>query len=384
MNSVIVFLGGLAFAYILNGFFLRYIRNFGIASRQGQGLVRWASMSKPTIGGISFYITFLAGFALLSIIFPYHMMYTPTFLAFFLSMSFAFTIGLADDAFGMQPLHKFLGQILCAVILLSFGVKIRFFTLYSPDLWWLDYGLTTFWVVGLMNSLNMLDNMDGVTATVALSILITTLMMVANVEGLSIFFFLLIVIAGSLIAFLFFNWNPSRIYMGDTGSMFIGLLLAFVGIQYFWNLKTTPDNVSFLRNLLIPVMVFIVPLTDTILATFSRIFRGVRPTQGGKDHLTHHLVHVGVPEALIPLALGSVSLLSGTLTLVACKLIPEWDPLYSALFVIHPIALFSIFMYLYRKGGRIGKMKDSIANLQAAHKPTPVESGHIERFKQQV
>jgi UDP-GlcNAc:undecaprenyl-phosphate GlcNAc-1-phosphate transferase len=233
--------------------------------------------------------------------------------------------------------------------------------LWSPSLWVLDWFLTIFWVVGMMNSLNMLDNMDAVTTTIALTILTTTLAMIISTQGLNNLFYILIVVIGSFAGFLYHNWRPARIYMGDTGSMFIGLVLAFAGILYFWNIKASPDNISHIRKALIPLMVFLVPVMDTTFVTFARLARGSSPFVGGKDHLTHHLVHVGVPERFVPVTLGLVSLVSGALALFAYKLIPEWSPTYSVIFTAYPIAIFGLFTYLYRKGARIGKMKDLIA-----------------------
>ncbi len=361
MESVIILSGAVGFSYVLNQILLAFSNNFGVDSRQAQNIIRWGSTSKPTTGGISFYITFLVGTLVLLVLRPDVTSAASRYLALFSSATLAFLIGFADDAYGTHPGLKFLGQIVCAIILIAFGVQIHFFALWSPSLWMLDWFLTIFWVVGLMNSLNMLDNMDAVTTTVALTILTTTLAMIISSQGLNNLFYILIAVVGSFAGFLYHNWRPARIYMGDTGSMFIGLVLAFAGILYFWNIKASPDNISHVRKALIPLMVFLVPVMDTSFVTFARLARRSSPFVGGKDHLTHHLVHVGVPESFVPVTLGIVSLVSGALALFAYKLIPEWSPVYSLIFTAYPVCIFALFAYLYRKGARISKMKDLIA-----------------------
>lgn len=362
MKSVLLLLGMIGFSYMLNKILLRFSRNFGVESRQTQmNLVRWSSTSKPTTGGISFYITFLVGFILLLILRPESAGLGSKYIGLFLSATLAFMIGFADDAYGTHPGLKFLGQVGCGVILIFYGIQIHFFAVWSPDLWILDSFLTVFWIVGIMNSLNMLDNMDAVTTTIATTIIVSTFAMMIVQEGLTTMFYVLIVVVGGFLGFLFWNWKPAKIYMGDTGSMFVGLVLGFVGIDYFWNISASPDNISHVRKGLIPLMVFIVPIIDTTFVTFARIARGSSPFVGGRDHLTHHLVHVGIPEQFVPVTLGLVSVVSGMLALFVYKLIPEWSGFYSVLFSGYPVALFGLFLILYRRGGRIGKMKDIMA-----------------------
>jgi UDP-GlcNAc:undecaprenyl-phosphate GlcNAc-1-phosphate transferase len=356
MQSVLLLLGTVLFSYSLNVILLRFSRNFGVQNRQTQNIIRWGSTSKPTTGGISFYITFLVGTILLMSIHPELFSTSNKILALFLSGTLAFLIGLADDAYSTKPLLKFLGQVACAGILIAFGIKINYF-----NIWALDSMLTILWVVGLMNSVNMLDNMDAVTATISLTIVASTMGMLVYVNGVTDLFFILVAIAGSFLGFLFLNWRPSKIYMGDTGSMFVGLVLAFLGIVYFWNIKASPDNISYIRQGLIPVIVFIVPIMDTTFVSFARISRGKSPFVGGKDHLTHHLTHIGIPEQLVPVTLGLVSVVSGGLGMYAFYLIPEWSSWYSALFLLYPVGLLGIFFFLYKKGERIGKFKDLLA-----------------------
>lgn len=331
---------------------LKYTRDFGVKSRQTQpNMIRWAG-AKPTVGGISFYITFLVFMLLLALVYPSSVGGGKN-LALLLSSTLAFLIGFADDTYNISPRLKFMGQVSCALILEGFGIRIEYF-----NLWFLDIPLTILWVVGIMNSVNMLDNMDAVTTSVATTIVVTSLIMITMVEGITPLFLILTAIAGGFVGFLFWNWSPARIYMGDTGSLFVGMVLAFVGIVFFWNIKPDPDNVSHIRQGIIPVLTFMVPILDTSFVTIARIRRGVSPFQGGKDHTTHHLAHLGIPVPMVPVVLGTISLVSGAMALVIFRLIPEWRTVYTLLFILYPASLFGIFIFLYNRGGRIGKMKD--------------------------
>jgi UDP-GlcNAc:undecaprenyl-phosphate/decaprenyl-phosphate GlcNAc-1-phosphate transferase len=382
MQGTLILLGAIGFSYMLNKILLRFSKNFGVDSRQSQNVIRWASTSKPTTGGFSFYLTFLVGSLALVLLRPEGMEVTNRFLALFLSGTLAFLIGFADDAYGTHPRAKFLGQMACGVILLAFGIHIEFFSLMNANLIIVDYLLTLLWVVGMMNSLNMLDNMDGVTATIATTIALSSLNMIISVEGLGLMFYVLVAIIGGFVGFLFWNWRPAKVYMGDTGSMFIGMVVAFFGIIYFWNIKATPDNISHLRIGLIPMMALIVPIMDTTFVTVARLARGSSPFVGGKDHLTHNLARLGVPEMLVPVTLGIVSVISGGLAFYAYKLIPEWQDFYGPLFALYPVALFGLFTYLYIKGTRIGKMRELLAQREEAREarqakqavPVPIAS----------
>lgn len=361
MESVLILLGAVIFSYLLNIILLKFSKNFGVDSRLSQNLVRWSSATKPTTGGISFYLTFLLSFIVLIILKPELTISGKEYISLLTTATLAFLIGFADDAYGTHPLLKLIGQIVCGIILVLFGIQIDFFVFWDPNLQILDSALTVFWVVGLMNSLNMLDNMDAVTGTIALTILLVTMSIMVALEGISHLFFIMIAVVGSFAGFLFLNWKPAKIYMGDTGSMFIGLILAYMGITYLWNVPASPDNISAWRKALVPVLVFLVPIMDTSFVTIARISRGSSPFKGGKDHLTHNLARLGIQEHLVPVTLGIVSLISGTLAFYIFYLIPEWDHLYSILFSTYPIGLFILFVSLYRQGTRIGKMRALIA-----------------------
>lgn len=352
--SLALLLGSAVFSYLLNNLLFKFSKNLGVRGTD-HSVIRWGSTSKPTTGGIPFFITFIMAALVFFLIKEGDGGFSGEFLGILLTVTIGFFIGLSDDVYNTRPFLKFLGQFSCGLVLILFDIKINLFG-FAP----LDWTLTLFWVVGIMNSINLLDNMDGVTGTISLTITVTSLVMINLFPGqtqLNPIYFSLVAVAGSFIGFLIMNWKPSKIYMGDTGSQFLGALLAVIGIKFFWNVGDFTHRAEPALQILVPVMVFIVPLMDTTFVTFSRIARGQSPFVGGRDHLTHHLTHVGIPESMVPVALGLVSLVSGLLSIFLVKFAYS---LGAGLYIIYPVyvaIVFGVFTWLYSRGSQIASMK---------------------------
>jgi UDP-GlcNAc:undecaprenyl-phosphate/decaprenyl-phosphate GlcNAc-1-phosphate transferase len=326
------------------------------SNRNNEHVVRWASTTKPLIGGLSFYITFLLA-ALV-----YFITQRPTDALIDGSMvmlgmiTLGFLVGLHDDAYNTRPLLKFSGQLGCAFILIAADMHIQLF-----HFWPLDYLLTIFWVVGIMNSVNLLDNMDGVTGTVSLTIILATILRMAVFPGgmeANPMLFVLIATVGALVGFLILNWHPSKIYMGDTGSQFLGALLAFAGVRFLWNFQVgTPLEPDWTVRLIVPVMIFIVPIMDTTFVTFARILRGQSPFVGGKDHLTHNMTYIGIAEKHVPIVLGIVSIGSSTLAVFGLRYLQTGTLFQTGIFTLFIVIVFVTFGLIFRRGARIGRAK---------------------------
>ena len=325
------------------------------ANRQNENVVRWASTTKPTIGGISFFITFLLSALVYFITQKPNDTDLDHFLVLVSVVTLGFLIGLHDDAYNTRPLLKFSGQVACGVILIATGQHIQLF-----GFWPVDYFLTIFWVVGIMNSINLLDNMDGVTGSVSLMIVVVAILRMVVFPGgsdMNPFLFVLVASVGGLLGFLFMNWHPSKIYMGDTGSQFLGALLAAIGIRFFWNFAHDGHEPFWLTKAMVPVIVFIVPIMDTTFVTFARIMRGQSPFVGGKDHLTHNMTYVGIQEFQVPVLLGIVSLLSGLMAVFGLRYLFTWTTTQAILYVLFVLLVFGVFYGVFRRGERIGRAK---------------------------
>lgn len=346
--NVISFVFATLLSYFLNRFFLRFSKNLGVHNSNDGTVIRWGSRSKPTIGGLSFFIVFILAFIIYTILPITNFKANFEDFGLLSSITLGFLIGLADDAYNTRPLLKFLGQVFTGVVLIAFGIRIELFDIYL-----IDAALTIFWVVGIMNSINLLDNMDAVTGSLSTSILIV-LSVVLALGGMenSIGFFLTITSIGSFLGFLYWNWNPSKLYMGDTGSQFLGALLAAIGIKYFWNIELGEQEI-FSFQVLTPVMLFIVPIMDTTFVFAARIARGQSPFIGGKDHIAHHMSFIGIKQRYVPIILSFVTLVSGILITSVLIFARAWNHTFTAIFAIYIALIVGVFALLYKKGAKV-------------------------------
>ncbi|MBX3165059.1 MAG: undecaprenyl/decaprenyl-phosphate alpha-N-acetylglucosaminyl 1-phosphate transferase [Bacteroidetes bacterium] len=273
---------------------LRFSQTLGIRNKDIHQ-IRWNSDVKPALGGISFYLVFLFTF-IFAIILQGDSGINLQVVGILIAATLAFLMGLADDAFNTQPLLKFLTQIFCGLVLIISQHSIHIF-----ENQFLNYFLTIFWVVGMMNSINMLDNMDGITTIVSMwACIIIIAVNAALFQTYTYSTILCLGVLGALCGFLVYNFHPSKIFMGDTGSQFLGLFLAVMGIDNCWNNPSSPFINDFpVVNIMLVCLVFLLPLVDTTTVTINRLKRGDSPFVGGKDHTTHHLFFRGISEKKI-------------------------------------------------------------------------------------
>jgi len=191
-----------------------------------------------------------------------------------LTMSF---VGLIDDLKGLKASLRLVVEVVVAISVIAFG--IQFESPLPPLVNWL---ITVFWIVGISNAMNLLDNMDGLAAGVA-GIAAASFFVLALIKEQPFVALLAIGLAGCTMGFLRSNFNPATIYMGDAGSLYLGFMLAYLGLQ----IRVDQGNFG---EVLVPVVVLGVAILDTTLVVASRIARGVSPFQGGKDHLSHRLL----------------------------------------------------------------------------------------------
>lgn len=312
------------FSFLCNWLFLKFSFNLGTRNKVESTEIRWSSQVTPSIGGISFFIVFLISISIIGAL-PRESSYflDKQLIGIIASSCLGFILGLADDAYNTNPLAKFIAQLSCAFILIISDVYIRL-TGSAP----LDFAVTVIWVIGLMNSINMLDNMDGITTTISMSIIggIVIVALTTNSTYQNFYLLLMTSVLGALFGFLYFNWNPAKIYMGDTGSQFLGVFLAATSIIFLWDFKDKGSaEVLQLKQFVIPMLFFIVPLLDTITVTFRRLLRKQSPFVGGKDHITHHLAYNGLSDKMVALLLLFVSLFSLPIALLLLLEIVEWN-----------------------------------------------------------
>jgi UDP-GlcNAc:undecaprenyl-phosphate GlcNAc-1-phosphate transferase len=187
----------------------------------------------------------------------------------------------------------------------------------------------------------MLDNMDAITTTVSIFILFSAMIAAWVSPDFNHFYMTSLVgVTGALLAFLFFNWHPSKMFMGDTGSQFLGIFLAAIAIIFFWNNKGIEDSPAQSKQIVIVLLTFIIPICDTTTVIINRLRRRQSPFIGGKDHTTHHLSYLGLSDGNVARILALVSLISYLLVYLIVNNYYTWDYGVAFLFFGYFIAVF--------------------------------------------
>lgn len=280
---------------------------------------RWHQRPTATLGGIGIFMAFaisLAGLLLISLfISPAgsgevraipqgNLLYRWGLL---IGASLAFSLGVVDDFLRISPPAKLIGQILAATVVIALGYTTQFFTprLSNPLIAQiLNILLTYLWLVGITNAINLLDNMDGLAG--GISFIAAGILSYFFWRGGNLNLLLLsMALAGSLLGFLVYNFPPASIFMGDSGSMFLGFTLAVLAIS------RQPQASNIFAILGVPTLLFLLPILDTTLVTFTRLLRGQPPTQGGRDHTSHRLIAFGLSERQAVVVLYVIALASG-------------------------------------------------------------------------
>jgi len=344
-----------ALSLAINYLLLKFSFNLGSRNNLVFKQVRWTAHVKPSIGGISFFIIFLLSWGIYGFISQERgIVPDRQIIGIVAATSLGFLAGLYDDAFNTNPLLKFILQLSCGIILIGFNVKINI-----SNVEFINILFTLVWVVGLMNSINMLDNMDGVAASISTFIIAGLIGLLAITGQASSEFYMLILIGvlGALIGFLRFNWSPSKIFMGDTGSQFLGVFLASTSILFLWQFNEGNQGLLQVKPFVLPALFFIIPIIDTTTVTVRRLLRGQSPFVGGKDHITHHFAYLGLKEKNIVFLLLATTLFSFPIALMLIKNPLFWNFYVSFGMLAYVVALFFVFQFFYKKGEMEQKKK---------------------------
>jgi UDP-GlcNAc:undecaprenyl-phosphate/decaprenyl-phosphate GlcNAc-1-phosphate transferase len=247
---------------------------FGIVDKP-DGRLKHQREPVPYLGGVAIYLAFLVSLA-------FTFEFRHDVLGIVLSGTLIVMLGLIDDFGVLSPGTKLTGQLLAVFVLIKSGIRIEIVSL--PD--WIDMALTVLWMIGIINAFNLLDIMDGLSAGVGI-ISAAFLCAVAILNGDQTVAFMLAALMGSLLGFLRYNWRPASIYMGDSGAMFIGLMLGALSMMGKY---TEGHSVS----LLTPVLILGMPIFDTLFVMYIRFLRGLPMFLGSPDHMAIRLRHWGL------------------------------------------------------------------------------------------
>ena len=297
----------------------------------------------PRLGGLAIYVSFLLAIAAQFVwqsVFPGEPLLNPSrsLIGIALGGTFILLLGLVDDFADLSPVVKFFGQIAAAAILVRFGVTIEFVGLpFSKGVFFLgSWGilLTLTWVVGLTNVVNFIDGLDGLAAGVC-GIALIALSYAAYQTGRLEVALICVALAGSSLGFLRHNFHPARIFMGDSGSMFLGFILGAITVQGM--MKSIA-----LVALLVPFVILGVPIFDALLAVFRRFKEGRPVMQADRNHIHHRLLDRGFThrQTVVIIYLWSILLSIAALTLMFATPTQKW-------LVFFGLAIPSLFLARY-------------------------------------
>jgi len=301
-----VFLITLIFSIALTPMVLRYAIRMDVLDHPGGH--KSHEVAVPYLGGLAIVITFLIAVSAMSVLRPPHSGRAELLVILAIAVALAI-VGFVDDLRQVSPAWRLVAEIAAATLVWLLGNGTAVTSVAA-----LDLGLTVLWFVGVTNAFNLLDNMDGLAAGLA-AISSITIFAIAAANGQFLVAALAIGLVGCTVGFLRLNFHPAQIYMGDCGALFIGFLVAYLGIK----LRFEGGR---LVSALVPVLACATAVFDTSLVTISRIRAGRSPFQGGRDHVSHRLVNLGLP---VPVAVGTIYLGSVGLGVLAFA-ISDLDP----------------------------------------------------------
>jgi UDP-GlcNAc:undecaprenyl-phosphate GlcNAc-1-phosphate transferase len=260
---------------------------------------RWHKKPTAMLGGVVIWLTVIISF----FIFIPRTVYGPVIL---LASTFLFLVGLVDDVIHIKPYQKLIGQILGSAFVVYYGLSLP----WTGSVL-LNMALAIFWLIGITNAINLLDNMDGLASGIAIIAAGFLALSFVNTGQFNEALIMLL-FAGALLGFLIYNSNPASIFMGDCGSMFVGFFLASSALI---NVSGGRSR-SFLPVLAVPILVLFIPIFDTTFVTVLRKLSGRAASQGGRDHTSHRLVALGMSERHAVWMLYGFAALSGVLAIL--------------------------------------------------------------------
>jgi len=298
------------FSLIFTRLMINFAFKYGITAKPKQD--RWHKKETPLLGGVGIFLAFLCGICCVYLFNRYDF---NSILVLLICSTGIFLLGLYDDLKNISPQHKLAVQIVFACIFLFLGNKFQWFNRSG-----LDAFITLFWIVGITNSINLLDNMDGLAAGISAISCTTMLFLLYNYSSAphELMGNLIIIasLLGALIGFLIFNFNPAKIFMGDAGSLFIGFILSTSSItsQDIYIPKQGIPHIF--AVILTPILLLLIPILDTTLVSVMRRLTGKKISQGGKDHSSHRLVALGFSEKESVLILYAFAIASGLMAFI--------------------------------------------------------------------
>jgi UDP-GlcNAc:undecaprenyl-phosphate/decaprenyl-phosphate GlcNAc-1-phosphate transferase len=320
-NALIAFVTSLVLVPICRSFAIQ----LGLVAKPKED--RWHARPTALLGGVAIAVTVLA---------LYPVLLNPRDLPILVGgVAVMCGVGLVDDLLSLKPYTKLVAEVAIASYFVFFGYRLD----WSSSLT-VDTVLTMLWIVGLTNALNLLDNMDGLCAGIALVAGTSVLAAMLLTSGVGPTNLYLTLVLGATAGFLVYNFHPASIFMGDCGSLFLGVNLAVLTLNAPGESHASSNVLAILVG---PLLVLLVPILDTSLVTTARLLSGRSPAQGGRDHSSHRLVAIGLSERAAVVVLWSLAALGGLLSIAVRRIDSSWSSIGVALFLIAMI-IFAVYL----------------------------------------
>ncbi|MFA7081092.1 MAG: MraY family glycosyltransferase [Bacteroidales bacterium] len=338
--------------------FIRIMLKYNVLDRSGGRKIHKGQ--KVNIGGAVIFVAFLISY-IIAIPQIANTDSVDLVISFISIISCIVIIGIRDDMNSLTAKNKLILEIIAILFLCAIGIRIDnlygFLGIYNLPIW-ISYSITIFFYVVILNTYNLIDGIDGQSATQALSIFIPLLVffslivpssLSANTFGSTHFWSIVCVsIIGALMGFLYFNWEPSRVFMGDTGSISIGMILAstmIAAIQYNgeYNSEIAILGHPIKSNIGVIVSLFFIPLADTLRVFMHRLSKRKSPFSPDKSHIHHYLLRTGASHSESALIVLAFSIIVSTIGIIASMFLSDiiFIPLLILLFLIYIYALSS-------------------------------------------
>lgn len=307
----------------------------------------------PRLGGLAIFLAFIGSYFVISP--ALDVFHSDAALGLLVGGLVIVITGALDDRFELSPKLKLLGQVIAASIVVAFGLKIDLVNIPFGDsnlsIGWLSIPITILWIVGVSNAINLIDGLDGLSAGVS-AIATSTILVLSLMMGNVTVALLSVILLGSIIGFLFYNFHPAKIFMGDSGALFLGFALATLSILGFKQATVV--------SLLIPIMILGVPLSDTFFAIMRRYVNKLPISAPDKSHLHHCLLQMGFKHRTAVLIIYGIALVFGSCAVLSSFLLSSQDTLWGVVIVI--VALLMVMVLGAEAIGIISKSRKPVLN----------------------
>ncbi|MCU7666757.1 glycosyltransferase family 4 protein [Bacillus thuringiensis] len=333
MNIWLILLTTVLFGIIATPLVIKFAVKFGFIDKPNERKVHTRII--PRLGGLAIYGSFVLGITLSYFCTDIFAGRENLFFALIIGGTIIAITGIVDDKLELSPMKKFIGQVLAAVTVIAFNIKVVGISNPLSDeiiqLGILAVPITLFWIIGITNAINLVDGLDGLAGGIS-GIAALSISIIAFLAGQTQTGFMALLLVASLVGFLIFNFHPAKIFMGDVGSMFLGFILSVLTMQELKQIT--------LLGVMVPILLLAIPILDTLYAMIRRKYNHKPLFAPDKHHLHHRLLKRGFSQRKAVLIIYSISLSFATLGILI-PFLTTWAII--TIFVL----LLVIFQYIY-------------------------------------